>query len=190
MTTKRDKCQYGNQKGLAVNHYLINMIHQILLSLDKNTNREKRSDILNMIDWSKTFERQSHILGTRSFIKNGVRPSLIPVLINFFQDGYIKVKWNNVFSSDQTVTGGGPQGGTKGILEYISQTSGNLALLSESEAFKFIDDASFIEVLNIASIGLSSINCRLQVPSDLSTDNSYLPTQNTTSQGILDKLNM
>ena len=55
MTPKRDKCQYGNQKGLSVNHYLINMIHQILLSLDKNTNKEKMSVILNIIDWSKAF---------------------------------------------------------------------------------------------------------------------------------------
>ena len=60
--------------------------------------------------------------------------------------------------------------------------------MSESEAFKFIDDASFIEVHNIASVGLSSPNCKLQVPSDLSSDKLYLSKQNTQSQGILDKI--
>ena len=60
MPTKRDRCQYGNQKVLSFNHYLINMIHQILLSLNKNSNKDKMAVILNMIDWEKAFERQSH----------------------------------------------------------------------------------------------------------------------------------
>ena len=63
MAPKSDKSQYGNQKGLSVNHYLINMINKILLSVDKNTSSEKMSVILNMIDWSQAFERQSHSLG-------------------------------------------------------------------------------------------------------------------------------
>ena len=123
MEKKRDPTQYGNTKGLSVNHYLINMLNQISLSLDKNSPLEKRAIILNMIDWSQAFERQSHILGIRSYINNGVRDSLIPLLISFFQERFIIVKWNGVLSSSHTVNGGGPQGGTAGIIEYISQTN-------------------------------------------------------------------
>ena len=43
MSAKRDSAQYGNEKGVSVNHYLINMINQILLSLDNNTSSEKIS---------------------------------------------------------------------------------------------------------------------------------------------------
>ena len=57
ISPQRDKCQYGNQKGLSVNHYLINMINQILTSLDKNSNKEKMADVVNKMDWSMAFER-------------------------------------------------------------------------------------------------------------------------------------
>ena len=38
----RDVRQYGNEKGLSTNHYLVKMINKILMSIDKNSNlREK-----------------------------------------------------------------------------------------------------------------------------------------------------
>ena len=141
-----------------------------------------------MVDWSQAFERQSHVLGIQSFIKNGVRKSLIPLLINFFQDRYIKVKWNETFSSDHTVKGGGPQGGNAGILEYISLTAGNMNHLDCDDAFKFVDDASFIELLNIAMLYLSYYDVEQHVPSDISTEKFFLPTEKTKSQKNLDKL--
>ena len=33
MSESRDPAQYGNEKGVSVNHYLIKMINEILLSL-------------------------------------------------------------------------------------------------------------------------------------------------------------
>ena len=99
------------------------------------------------------------------------------------------MKWNKVFSSDHTVKGGGPQGGTAaGILEYISQAVGNLSPLSESETFKFIDDASFTEVLNLTLAGLSSSHSKTQVPSEMCIDKFFLPTKNTNSQNIFNKI--
>ena len=59
MAKNRDIAQFGNEKGLSTNHYLINMIHKIVLSLDRVTNSKKMAVILNMIDWSQAFERQS-----------------------------------------------------------------------------------------------------------------------------------
>ena len=43
MAEKSDPTQYGNTKGLSVNHYLIDMIHKISLSLDKNSASRKKS---------------------------------------------------------------------------------------------------------------------------------------------------
>ena len=184
----KDNYQYGNEKGLSVNHYLINMINKILCSVDKNSANDKVAAILSMIDWSQAFERQSHHLGIESFIRNGVRPSLIPVLISFFQDRQIMVKWNKTVSKTLTVNGGGPQGGNAGIVEYISQTTGNLDFTERDSAFKFVDDGSTIEIINLLLVGLSTFNHKLQIPSDMAVGQNYIPAENLETQSNLDKI--
>ena len=87
---------------------------------------------MSMIDWSKAFDHQSHILGVQSFIDNGVRPSLIPILLNFFQDRKMRVKWKKNLSSSRNLPGGGPQGGILGIIEYKSQSNNNTDNLKEN----------------------------------------------------------
>ena len=41
MEKTRDKSQYGNEKGISVNHYLIKMINEIVTAVDKNSANEK-----------------------------------------------------------------------------------------------------------------------------------------------------
>ena len=101
-----------------------------------------------MVDWSQAFDRQSHKLGVQSFIDNGVRPALIPILINFFQDRKMRVKWKGNVSTFRKLNGGGPQGGTLGIEEYLSQSNDNTDFLSENEKFKYIDDLSFLVTIS------------------------------------------
>ena len=151
------------------------MIDKILSSVDKNSSSNKVAAILSMIDWSQAFERQSHKLGIQSFIKNGVRPSLIPILINFFQDRKIMVKWNRSLSEALTVNGGGPQGGNAGIVDYISQTRGNLDFSDNDSSFKFVGDARIIEIINLLSIGLSTFNHKQEVPSDIPVGEYFIP---------------
>ena len=88
-----------------------------------------------MVDWLQAFDRQSHKLSIQSFIENGVRPSLIPVLLSFFQNRQMKVKWNGKTSSSHKLNGGGPQGGLLGILEYLSQTNNNTDYLSDEDKY-------------------------------------------------------
>ena len=87
----------------------------ILVSLDTNKQSELFAVILNMVDWSQAFDRMNHKLGIQSFIDNGVRPSLIPTLLSFFQDRSMVVKWKGCFSSSRQLPGGGPQGWTLGV---------------------------------------------------------------------------
>ena len=188
MKLKRDKSQYGNQKGLSAQHYLINMLHNILTTLDQNSASKSMAVILQMIDWSQAFDRQCHKLGIRSFIDNGVRPSLIPILISFFQNREMVVKWKGLHSKPRSLPGGGPQGDTLGIEEYISQTNNNTDFIDEEDKLKFMDDLSILEIINLVSIGLSSYNCNMHVPSDISVDNFYLDPANIKSQGYLDKI--
>ena len=93
------------------------------------------------------------------------------------------------FSHALSVAGGGPQGGTAGgILEYLSQTSKNLNFVAQDEGFKFIDDATFVEVLNLFLGGLSSFNSKQQVPSDIATDEFFLSNNNFKTQQHLNQI--
>ena len=81
-----DPSQYGNQKQTSIEHYLLNMLHTILVALDGSKNGNQFAVIATLIDWKEAFPRQCHKLGIEAFIKLGVRKPLIPTLINFFQD--------------------------------------------------------------------------------------------------------
>ena len=188
MASTCDRAQYGNVKGLSVQHYLVKMLHQILLSLDQSSQSESFAVIMSMIDWSKAFDHQSHILGLQSFIDNGVRPAFIPILLSFFQDRVMKIKWNKTTSSSRKLPGGGPQGGTLGILEYKSQSDDNTDFLDDKQKFKFIDDLSILEVINLILIGISSYNAKQQVPSDISTGQKFIHSDNLKTQDYLNKI--
>ena len=189
MAHTHDLAQYGNEKKVSAQHYLIKMLHRIYTAVDRNSQKEAIAVILNMVDWSQAFDRQSHMLEIESFIENGVRPSLIPVLISFFQNRQMTVKWNGKTSSAHTLNGGGPQGGLMGILEYLSQTNHNTDFISDEDKFKFIDDLSFLEILNLISQGLATYNFKNHVASDIdASHNQFLPQENFNSQTLLNKI--
>ena len=58
------------------------------------------------------------------------------------------------------------QGATIGLLEYLAQSSNNANFLSDDEKYKFIDDLSILEIINLTSIGISSYNFKNHVASD------------------------
>ena len=106
---------YGNQKGISIQHYLINMIDKILT--DANSKSTEITAVLaTLIDWKDALPTQCQKLGIKAFIECGVRPSLIPLLVNYLQGRTMIVKWHNKTSKEKTLPGGGPQGGTLGLL--------------------------------------------------------------------------
>ena len=173
-----DPSQYGNEKGISVQHYLINMLHKILTTLDKNTTKEAYAVIANLIDWSSAFDRQSAKLAIDSFIENGVRASLIPVLINYFQNRKMYVKWRDLYSSVRDLPGGGPQGCSLGLISYLSQSSNSANCVDGDLRFKYIDDLTILEIVNLISVGISSYNFYLHVASDIGPDMSYITQDN------------
>ena len=58
MSLNMDPTQYGNQKGISIQHNLINMIHRILETLDNNSKGDTFAVICNLIDWNNAFPRQ------------------------------------------------------------------------------------------------------------------------------------
>ena len=189
MSTSMDPSQYGNQRGLSIQHYLIKMIHRILTALDNNSRKETFAVIANLIDWNNAFPRQCPKLGIESFMKNGVRPALIPVLVNYFQNREMTVKWHGCRSLPRKVNGGGPQGATLGLLEYLSQSNNSADIVSDSDRFKFIDDLSILEIVNLLTVGITSFNLKQQVPVDIPTHNQFIPPDNLKSQAWLNEIN-
>ena len=67
-------------------------------------------------------------------------------------------------------------------------TKGNLDFLPDDEAYKFVDDTSMLEILNLLSIGLASYNAKMQVPSDIPPESGYIHPFNTKTQENLNTL--
>ena len=61
-------------------------------------------------------------------------------------------------------------------------------MVSESERFRFLDDLSILEIINLLTVGLSSFNLKGQVPSDIHTHNQIIPSCNLKSQQWLNEL--
>ena len=122
-------------------------------------------------------------------MKNGVHPSLIPLLISYFEDRQMRVKWHGKLSTPRNLPGGGAMGASLGNWEYLSQTNDNSDFIPDEDKFKFVDDLSTLEVINLLAIGLSSFNMKTQVPNDIPAHGQYIENTNLLSQEYLDKLN-
>ena len=81
---KIDKSQYGNQKGTSTEHLIVKLMDRILRLLD--TNKTQSAVIASMLDWSAAFDRQDPTLAIEKFLKMGVHPSLVPVLVSYLSN--------------------------------------------------------------------------------------------------------
>ena len=156
MKSHLDISQYANQKGLSLQHYLVNMIDRILSDTDNNSKGEITAVIATLFDWKEAFPRLCPKLGIEAFIKCGVRPALIPLLINYLQERTMKVKWNGEISSERHLNGGGPQGSTFGVWEYLAQSNNNADCVDPNYRYKFVDDLTVLEKVNLLTIRLAS----------------------------------
>ena len=100
-------------------------MHRILTSLDNNSKGEVHAVLATFVDWKAAYSHQCHKLGIESFIRNRVRPSLIPLLISYFQNRQMRVKFHGEMSEKRHQPGSGAQGATLGNWEFLSQTNDN-----------------------------------------------------------------
>ena len=164
------------------------MLDRILKAVDKNSKKEAYAVIVQMIDWSQAFDRQCHKLGIQSFIDNGVRESIIPVMISYFENRKMYVKWGGKYSSSRQMNGGGAQGSLPGILEYLSQNNSCAQFLDQEDRYKFIDDLSILEIINLINIGLLPYNFKQHVSDEIKVGNLFLPPSNVKSQQNLQQI--
>ena len=83
------------------------MINKILSDSDK---KGVKAVLSTFVDWKDAFPNQCPKLGIQAFLDCGVRPALIPVLISYFLNWNVIVKWHGKKSKPKHVPGGGPQG--------------------------------------------------------------------------------
>ena len=91
-------------------------------------------------------------------------------------------------STTRDLPGGGPQGCSLGLLEYKSNSNDNADHVPRDKRFKFVDDLSILEKLNLILLGLSEYNFKTHVASDIGIGQKYLPSENFQSQGYLNRI--
>ena len=74
-------------------------------------------------------------------------------------------------------------------MEYLAQSNNSADCVSESDRFKFIDDLTILEIVNLLTVGLSSFNMKHQVPTDIPEHGQYIEGSNLKSQLWLDQIN-
>ena len=188
MAAKLDPTQYGNRKRTGIQHYLIRMLHRILAETDNNSRGEVKAVLCTFLDWQEAYSRQSHILGVRSFMANGVLPSLIPVLVSYFQSREMKIKWHNKLSKSRRMPGSGAMGSNIGIWEFDSQINQNADCVPVEDRYKFVDDLSVLEIINLINIGISSHNFKSQVSNVIPTHGQVIQNANLKSQKYIEEI--
>ena len=100
----------------------------------------------------------------------------------------MKVKWCVLISTERKLYGGGPQAATFGIWEYLAQSNDNADCVDPNYRFKFVDDLSVLEKINLLLIGLASFNCHTSVPSDLPTHNQSISAEHLKPKQYLKRI--
>ena len=88
----------------------------------------------------------------------------------------------------KNIKGGGPQGATLGLLEYLSQSNHSADCVEVVDRFKFVDDLTILEVVNLLTVGISSFNLKQQPPNDIPSHNQFIQPQNLKSQERLEEI--
>ena len=84
--------------------------------------------------------------------------------------------------------GGGPQGATFALWEYLAQSNSNADCVDPEYRFKFVDDLTVLKKKNLLTIGLSSFNSKASVPADIPSHNKYIPPEHLKSSEYIDAI--
>ena len=98
------------------------------------------------------------------------------------------MKWHGKTSTTRELNGGGPQGATFGIWEYLAQSNDNANCVNPEYRFKFVDDLTVLEKINLLIVGISCFNSKLSVPNDIPEHNQYIAGSNLKSQEYLEQI--
>ena len=164
---------------------VVALVDRVLALLDQNP--DKSAVILSGVDWANAFARGDPTTTIAKFVKLGLRPSLVPLLIDFFSERKMTVFFNSEKSSVIKLIGGFPEGSLICQDAFIVASNDNAAITEPEDRFKYIDDLEISELISLAGI-LIDYDCLSHVPSDVSVDQKFLPPQATKTQEYLDSI--
>ena len=98
------------------------------------------------------------------------------------------MKHHGLLSRPRPQPGSGAQGASLGNQEFLSQTNENADSVPEKERFKFVDDLTALETINLLNIGLCSYNFK-QHKATVPEGGYFIDSKNLDSQMYLDKIN-
>ena len=101
----------------------------------------------------------------------------------------MRVKWRGTLSNERQLPGGGAMGATLGIWEYLSQTNDNGDSIPVEDRFKFVDDMTVLEVINLVNVAIQTYDVINHVPSDIADHNQFIDGKELKSQEYLKDLN-
>ena len=180
-----DRSQFGNRKGTSTEHLMVKLMDKILNLLDMNNNQS--AVIASLVDWASAFDRQDATKAIEKFIKMGVRPAVIPVLVSYLSDRQMQVRYNDRYSGTHKLPGDGPQGTLLGLIEYFVQSNDNADCVEEDLRFKFVDDLSVLELVMLAGL-LTEYNFNQHIASDIGIDEKYVPSSSLETQDHLNEI--
>ena len=74
-------------------------------------------------------------------------------------------------------------------VEFLSQSNNSADCVGSNERFKFVDDLTALEIINLLTVGLSSYHLKSQVPNDIPCHNQIIQPEKLKTQEYLDEIN-
>ena len=167
---KIDIQQFAGKKGVGAEHLVVCMMDRILGLLDKPG---MTAVIRSSTDWKSAFDRTDPTKTVKKCIRMGIRPSLIPIIIEFLSDRKMSVKFNQKESKLFNLIGGGPQGSQTGQASYIISSDDNAYHVPEEDRYKYCDDLSMLELVMLGDI-LIEYDIIKHVVSDIKVGERFL----------------
>ena len=146
--SKVNNNQFAGKKGVGTEHLIVKLRDRVLSLLDKPG---MRAVLMASVDWASAFSRTDPTKTITKFIKMGLRPSIVSILIEFLENRQMSVKWNGQESSLFSLVRGGPQGSWTGQACYIVSSDDNAASVGEDDSYKYCDDLSILKLIMLAN---------------------------------------
>ena len=180
-----DPSQYGDNRGTGTEHMIVCFLDRFLKLLDSTEG--KTAVIAASADWASAFDRLCPTICASKFIKLGLRPSLVPLIISYMSDRKMKVKFKGILSTVRKLIGGSGQGTILGQTQYIVASNDVCEDLDSEDKYRYIDD---LEVLDLAMLSglLIDYNFWSHVASDVGVDQKFLPPELYKTQDYLNSI--
>ena len=83
--------QFAGKKGVGTEHMMVMLVDRVLALLDQPG---KTAVVMGAVDWMGAFDRQDPTKTAIKLLNMGLRPSLVPVILEFLEDRKMVVRYN------------------------------------------------------------------------------------------------